>query len=1112
LKEHIKSSDYARIKGTGRSINEMTLRLTDGNCETRRRKLLPRRGALLLLFLLTTAMFANGQVRVWQGTLKLPVYEEGAPDPNPPFDEFATNRFSYPYTLRTEITSVRLAHELRAIYLENEYLKCSVLPDLGGHLYTCLDKISGLPMFYANPSIKKAKIGYRGAWAAFGVEFNFPVSHNWVSMSPVDFAYTATADGSASVTVGNIDRVYAMQWSVTLTLRPGSTILEQRVTLSNRSDVRHRFYWWNNAAAQAWDDSRIEYPMRFAAAHGFAEVQTWPVNSRGKDLSIISNQTDGPVSLFAHGSRENFMGVWNPKTNTGTVHFADYAQVPAKKIWSWGVDADGLDWRTALSDNNSAYVEIQAGLFRNQETYAFLEPRQTLGFTEYWMPVRETGGISRANLVGVVHLERKGGVLHVALNTNRKILSASVRIVDGSTSLLDEREDLAPEQVWKKELRLPDASRKCRFELRDKEGTVLLTQSEGEYDWLPDSEIEVGPQRSYDIPQETERTADDWLQFGLAAELNGELLIAAQGYQKALGKFPASFELLKASGRLLASLQRYQEAADHLAAAHARNTIDSETSYYLAVSYEALGQERNAIDAYQEAMRLPAYRAAAALRLGELSARQGAMQEAENFLSVGLYSAPEDLRMAEELGAVMRARGNVESANKLVGEWLARFPQSAFLSEEIGKARLEHLAADPYRVLDVASEYARLGLYRRAVEILSRKYPRVDPDQSEPGTVLPQNHPLVVYFRAYCREKLGQSGAEDDAAASRLSTTYVFPNSEEDFASLKAALRQNENDASAHFLLGTWYFARGETDIALEVWKLAKANRPSLPVLDANIGLALLRVKGKYDVALQAFEEGIKNDPRNATNYSGAIAAATLLKKPPTERVKILERYPDLSSMPTALVEELALSRAEEGNYRGAVDLFKNRFFGREEGGTNVRQVWIEVKLAEALHLGRTGNCRDAFDQMKRLASPVADLGFTQNGLKSIIESARTNFLLGELSASCGDKAEAQRRYEAASQATEPSQVLWAWAAARKQSGYDRAQWQTRLTSALSQAESRLRTSSLKGWWTYCIGALQIALGDEEKSRTSLREAILLPESLMSYHFARLALDGATPR
>jgi hypothetical protein len=55
---------------------------------------------------------------------------------------------------------VRVAHELRAIYLENEYLKCSV-PD-PGTLYTCFDKISGLPMFYANPSIKKAKLDIAG--------------------------------------------------------------------------------------------------------------------------------------------------------------------------------------------------------------------------------------------------------------------------------------------------------------------------------------------------------------------------------------------------------------------------------------------------------------------------------------------------------------------------------------------------------------------------------------------------------------------------------------------------------------------------------------------------------------------------------------------------------------------------------------------------------------------------------------------------------------------------------------------------------------------------------------------------------------------------------------
>lgn len=1076
------------------------------------RNILILRCATTFLFLLIYVGFAHGQVRVWEGTLQLPVYEEGSPDPNPPFDEYATNRFSYPYTLRTEITSHRVPHELRAIYLENEYLKCSVLPDIGGHIYTCMDKISGQPMFYANPSLKKAKIGYRGAWAAFGVEFNFPVSHNWVSMSPVDFAYAAKPDGSASVTVGNTDRVYGMQWIVELTLRPGSTVLEQHVTLNNRSDVRHRFYWWNNAAVQAWDDSRIEYPMRFAASHGFTEVQPWPVDAQGKDLRVIRNQTDGPVSLFVHGSHENFMGVWHPKTNTGTVHFAEYAEVPAKKIWSWGVDADGLDWRNALSDNNSAYVEIQAGLFRNQETYAFLEPRQTIAFTEYWMPVRETGGISRGNLAGVVHLERKGGALEAALNVNRKISGARLRVCNGSEAAIDQRLDVSPESAWKKQVNIVDPSHKYKFELSDERGVVLISQTEGEYDWQPLSEIKVGPQKPYVAPQEGERTPDDWLQLGINAEMNGELLVAESLYEKALQKFPDSFELRKASGRLLTSLKRYQRAASDLEIVHARRTTDGEVSYYLGISYDGSGRDRDATNAYEEAMRLPAHRAAAAMRLGELQARQGALAAAEKNLAINLAMTPQDLRAAEEIIAVKRAQGKTQEANQLASEWLARFPLSDFLNEEIAKPHLEHLAADPYRVLNIAFEYGRLGFYRQAVNVLSRKYPAVNPDQSEPGAVLPQNHPMVVYFRGYCREKLGESGESDYAEAARLKSTYIFPDSDEEFRALSAALNKSENDASAHALRGDWYFARGEADLALNEWNRARASNPTLPIVDASMGLALLRLKGNFSAALEAFEQGIKNDPRNVVNYEGAVAATTLLGKPAAERVKILERYPDFDAMPTNLVFELALSRAEAGDYGGATGMFDKRFFGREEGGTNVRAVWIEVKLSQALGLSGSGRCEEALTIARNLGKPVPGLEFTENGIQPILESARINYLLGEVHSACGEERQANERFDRAAQSTGLSETAWTWAAARKLAGFDAEVWHARLVSSLSQAEKRLRSSSSKGSWTYNVATLQIALGHTEQGNNSLKEAILLPESLMSYHFSRQALAGATPQ
>lgn len=1070
------------------------------------------RWASALVFVLVFSIPICGQVRAWEGVLKLPTYEEGAPDPNPPFDQFSTDRFNYPYTLRNEITNTRTEHEWRAVYLENEYLKCSVLPDIGGHLYTCVDKISGQPMFYANPSIKKARIGYRGAWAAFGVEFNFPVSHNWVSMSPVDYAFAEHPDGSASVTVGNVDRVYGMEWIVELTLRTGSTVLEQRVTLGNRSDVRHRFYWWNNAGVEVWDDSRIQYPQRFAAAHGFAEVQRWPIDAQGKDLSVIRNQTDGPVSLFTHGSREDFMGVWNPHTNTGTAHFAEYLQVPAKKIWSWGVDPDGLDWRKALSDNDSAYVELQAGLFRNQETYAFLEPRQAISFTEYWMPVRDTGGISRANLAGVVHLQRSNGVLNVAFNANQKIPAATISVLDGTNSLLYEKTDLVPERVWKKEFAIPAGAGSLTFELKDGSGALLLRQTEGQYDWVPESQIKLGPQASYKIPEESRRTSDDWLQLGKEEELNGNVLAAVHTYEKALQKFPGSFELLKAAGRLDASLNRFGEALPRLVAVRDRNTSDTEISYYLGIAHEGLEREEEAADAYPEALRLPDFRAAAAMRLAEVQARAGKLEQAKELLTLSLQSAPEDLRVVEELVAVRKALGETKEAEAFAKERLVRFPLSNFLREELGNPDLAHLAGDPYRVLNIAYEYARLGFYRKAIELLGREYPTIKADEAEPGTVVPQNHPLIVYFRGYCREKLGESPEKDYVQASRLSTLYIFPSRVEEQRALRAALRRNEKDATAHYLLGTWRFARGQTDAALSEWNRARELNPKIPVLQASTGLALLNIKHEFTAALNAFEEGIANDPWNTVNYSGAVVAMTLLGKSAAERVKMLERYPDLSRMPTSLVYELALDRVEEGNYDAAMDLFKNRFFGREEGGTNVRQVWIEVNLQRALTLARTNHCTDALAVSKSMSSPVNGLAFTQDGLAPFLDSVRSHFLLGEVSLACGQKKDADESYRRAAQANGPSDAVWAWASAQKLDGYDPTKWQARLNAALSQAESNVRTNGSPGWWLYTAGVLQIALGETQKGNTSLREALLAPETRMSYHLSRLALAGATPQ
>jgi hypothetical protein len=238
----------------------------------------------------------------------------------------------------------------------------------------------------------------------------------------------------------------------------------------------------------------------------------------------------------------------------------------------------------------------------------------------------------------------------------------------------------------------------------------------------------------------------------------------------------------------------------------------------------------------------------------------------------------------------------------------------------------------------------------------------------------------------------------------------------------------------------------------------------------------------------------------------------TLLARAAADRARTLERYPDLSGMPTGLVYELALNRAEAGEFDAALGLFRNRFFGSEEGGTNVREVWIEVKLLQATGLARIGRCDDALATAESLGSPVADLAFTHDGLQPILNSTRTNYLLGELFATCGRKEEAERRRSLSAQATGASDAVWAWASARMLTGYDAARWQERLSSALSRVESNARTGAHQSWWLYSLGVLQMALGREEQGRASLRESLLSPESRMSYHFNRLALEGTTPR
>jgi tetratricopeptide (TPR) repeat protein len=1068
---------------------------------------------IIVASLLAGLQPAFAQVKVWEGTYKMPVYEEGSPNPNPPFDQY-NNRINYPYTMRDQVTNQRNDHDLRAVFLENEYLKCTVLPDLGGHLYTCIDKLSNQPMFYANPSIKKADIGIRGSWAAVGIEFNFPVSHSWVTLSPIDYSYAKNADGSGSIFIGNIDRVYGTEFILELVLRPGSTVLETKATLNNRADVRHRCYWWSNAAIQVWDDSRITYPMRFTAFHGFGDIDTWPVNSTGTDVSIEKNETYGPVSRFEYGSAESFNGIWHPHTNTGIVHYAPFKDLPGRKIWSFGADSDGLDWRKNLSDNNSAYMEVQNGVLRNQETFFFLEPRQTMHFSEYWMPARDLGGFVRADLSGVLNMSRKGSALEIAFNANQAFPGATARISDGSNVVLSEKQDLAPEHTWKHEVASADSQKRYTLDILDASGTVLMHHTEDEYDWTPKEDVHVGPQSRYPMPDAAERTEDDWVQLGNQKEMIGARLPALNDYREALKKFPSSYTLQLVAGRLATDLLQYDEAIKDLKSVEARATENPEPSYYLGIAYDALGREREARLSYGEALRLPQFHAAGSLRLAELEARQGRLQLAAGDLTEALTSAGDDVRSAEELVAVEHALGQNDAANTLAKQWLARYPTSYFLREELGRPDVAHLAGDTDRVLNIANEYMALGLYEKALGVLARTYPQVPADQSEPGAALPQDNPVVLYYRAYCEQKLGRSAKDDYDAAAKASTKYIFPTGATSYRVLQSAFAANPDDANANYLLGTLEFSVGMTDAGVEHWKRAQQLHPQTPALDRDLGLALLQFKGDTEGALAAFKRGAESDdPNNVDNYFGLDQTLSLLKRPATERVAALGRYPDFKNMLAALSYEYDLALAETGDFDRAESLFYNRFFQRQENGTNVRQVWLEVRLLHVMTLAKQGHCDAALSMASQLGAVVPGLYFTKDGMQAFLDSSRTEYLLGELQSGCGHAEEAKKHYERATSFasntsqvagfTAASQVAWASKAARRLGNYDEAKWHAKLLIAVAPSEGVPTSPD-----SYYSAMAQLELGNQAGAAADLRKVFMRPDSMLAYHLSRTALGN----
>ncbi|MCK4464420.1 MAG: DUF5107 domain-containing protein, partial [Bacteroidales bacterium] len=204
--------------------------------------------SLLTLVLVATGIFSSlsGQVRVYQEPLTLPTYRVMEPEIMPNWDVMR-----YPYPMLDRIKNEKYNRTYRALWVENEYVKALVLPEIGGRLHGAQDKTNGYQFLYDQTVIKPGLIGLTGAWISGGVEWNFPNGHRASGFRDTDWRLVENPDGSKTAWVGEIDRITGMRWSIGTTVHPGRNWVETKVRLFNCTPYVHRFQYWATSAVRA---------------------------------------------------------------------------------------------------------------------------------------------------------------------------------------------------------------------------------------------------------------------------------------------------------------------------------------------------------------------------------------------------------------------------------------------------------------------------------------------------------------------------------------------------------------------------------------------------------------------------------------------------------------------------------------------------------------------------------------------------------------------------------------------------------------------------------------------------------------------------------------------
>ncbi|MCX4965832.1 DUF5107 domain-containing protein [Streptomyces sp. NBC_00654] len=279
---------------------------------------------------------------------------------------------------------------LDAIVIENDRLRATVLPGLGGRLHSLHHKPTGRELVYRNPVLQPADFALNGAWFSGGVEWNIGATgHTTLSCAPVHAAVVPAPDGGRMVRLWEWERLRDLPFQVDLWLPDDSDFLHVGVRIRNPHEHPAPVYWWSNIAVPESEGTRILAPADEAWHFGYERTLTRvPVPETGGTDRTYPLRSEYPADYFYEvpdGARRWIAAL--DEDGHGLVQTSTDL-LRGRKLFLWGSGAGGRRWQQWLTEpGTGGYAEIQAGLARTQLEHVPLEPGAEFSWLESYGPL-----------------------------------------------------------------------------------------------------------------------------------------------------------------------------------------------------------------------------------------------------------------------------------------------------------------------------------------------------------------------------------------------------------------------------------------------------------------------------------------------------------------------------------------------------------------------------------------------------------------------------------------------------------------------------------------------------------------------------------------------------